>query len=407
MAAIATATLLLNATGTILAPTSTGTPIVADVVKDPAATADTKVIYFQLITGTVAIYNSLELFCGIFMRFKKYNSIYFWSMVISTAGTFLFTVGFFSLFFGFYKKNRIIIVHTLYMNIFVLILDLVTLLFEYLDLYDYQIMFKAAIYSIKIKAEFAILNILMDVLGPGNDSGKDSAGGNHSSHHGTGKTQVSDGPASTTDDPWTKNPMLESPPARPYIPRACRLTSCSHPHGGGRDRFASRRFTVLLGKPRLGVPCHPWRLTSPLVQVEGVVWLTLLGGHDPNNPPPIKLPTPAAAGTAGNVAVHQHLQNAPKMTATSLRDMEYEHTPFKENAKVAEAAAKSDAQNDASDVSDGDASPQDDSFPEDHQESAGGQKRSRRRKRPIAGRKRLYPEERKKQRDAEAAAKND
>ncbi|KAJ3118109.1 hypothetical protein HDU96_003877 [Phlyctochytrium bullatum] len=269
---------LVTTTASLFGPTPTSSPLAEATPSTDRATSanDTRVAYFQLVTGAIAIYNSLELYALIFLRFKKFDSLYFWSMLVATSGTLLFTAGFFSLFFAMYTsvyeplcvltvgwhtmvtgfavimysrlsivsvppeiiryvlymivfnyvfshlpttfltfmanvkqtpewkrayaieekiqmtlfwiqesvlsviyliytrklsmrlkrvKNRAIIAHTLYMNMFVLLLDLATLLFEYLDLYDYQIMFKAAIYSIKIKSEFAILNILMDVLG--------------------------------------------------------------------------------------------------------------------------------------------------------------------------------------------------------------------------------------------------
>ncbi|KAJ3130842.1 hypothetical protein HK101_004923 [Irineochytrium annulatum] len=62
-------------------------------------------------------------------------------------------------------KNKKILMHTVYINIFILLLDLAALVFEYINLYDYQIMFKALLYAIKIKCEFAVLQILMKVMG--------------------------------------------------------------------------------------------------------------------------------------------------------------------------------------------------------------------------------------------------
>ncbi|KAJ3164535.1 hypothetical protein HK101_000401, partial [Irineochytrium annulatum] len=75
-------------------------------------------------------------------------------------------------------KNKKILMHTVYINIFILLLDLAALVFEYINLYDYQIMFKALLYAIKIKCEFAVLQILMKVMGPktrGDTSDTDSA----------------------------------------------------------------------------------------------------------------------------------------------------------------------------------------------------------------------------------------
>jgi hypothetical protein len=64
----------------------------------------------------------------------------------------------------FSRKVTALVRQTLYVNIFVLILDLSMLVIEYKDLYDYQIMLKVVVYSIKLKLEFFILNILTKSL---------------------------------------------------------------------------------------------------------------------------------------------------------------------------------------------------------------------------------------------------
>ncbi|CEP01961.1 unnamed protein product (mitochondrion) [Plasmodiophora brassicae] len=62
------------------------------------------------------------------------------------------------------KKITPIVRHTLYANMFVLVLDIAMLLTEYINLYSYQIMLKTVVYSVKLKMEFYILNILTSQL---------------------------------------------------------------------------------------------------------------------------------------------------------------------------------------------------------------------------------------------------
>ncbi|KAJ3286101.1 hypothetical protein HK104_009182 [Borealophlyctis nickersoniae] len=263
---------------------------------------DTKVLVFQIATGSVALYNTLELLALIFYRFKRYSTLYFWSITIATLGTALFTAGFFPLFtkdllvpalviltvgwwsmvtgfsvimysrlhimncdprlmlfcrwmiiFNFVfmhlpttfltfaanlsdpktpeglkwtnsyaimekvqmtsfwlqetflsvvylyytrrmssgmstilqsKKKKEVVFHTMYINVLVLLLDLAAVIVEYLNLYDYQIMFKALLYSLKIKLEFAILNILTDAIS------RSRNGTTSSSQHGMGEKGV-------------------------------------------------------------------------------------------------------------------------------------------------------------------------------------------------------------------------
>jgi uncharacterized membrane protein len=62
------------------------------------------------------------------------------------------------------KKITALVRQTLYINIAVLCLDFSMLFIEYIGLYDYQIMLKVVVYSIKLKMEFLILNILVRSL---------------------------------------------------------------------------------------------------------------------------------------------------------------------------------------------------------------------------------------------------
>ncbi|KAJ3269125.1 hypothetical protein HDV01_001859 [Terramyces sp. JEL0728] len=57
-----------------------------------------------------------------------------------------------------------VIFHNVYIQTAVILMDIVMILIEYVNLYDYQIYLKVALYSIKLKLEFAILNLLTSVL---------------------------------------------------------------------------------------------------------------------------------------------------------------------------------------------------------------------------------------------------
>lgn len=58
------------------------------------------------------------------------------------------------------SKFTSLVRQTLYINVIVLCLDLSMLICEYVNLYDYQIMLKVVVYSVKLKLEFFILNLL-------------------------------------------------------------------------------------------------------------------------------------------------------------------------------------------------------------------------------------------------------
>jgi len=53
--------------------------------------------------------------------------------------------------------------HLLVVNVFIILLDIPILILEYTDMYDLQTVYKAFVYSIKLKMEFRILNQLMDM----------------------------------------------------------------------------------------------------------------------------------------------------------------------------------------------------------------------------------------------------
>ncbi|KAI9764119.1 MAG: hypothetical protein M1840_008679 [Geoglossum simile] len=59
------------------------------------------------------------------------------------------------------EKIRRVMCHLIYINIFIIVLDLIVLITEYAGLFDIQVTFKGAVYSVKLRIEFAILNELM------------------------------------------------------------------------------------------------------------------------------------------------------------------------------------------------------------------------------------------------------
>jgi hypothetical protein len=67
-------------------------------------------IAFILFTFTgIALYNTLELFVLVFVTFKRYRGLYFWSLLISTIGILPYTLGLMFKFFGVIKINYLTI----------------------------------------------------------------------------------------------------------------------------------------------------------------------------------------------------------------------------------------------------------------------------------------------------------
>jgi hypothetical protein len=59
---------------------------------------------------------------------------------------------------------RTVMKNLIYMNVFIIILDLPLLSTEYAGFYDIQTTYKAALYSVKLKVEFAVLNQLLEFV---------------------------------------------------------------------------------------------------------------------------------------------------------------------------------------------------------------------------------------------------
>lgn len=64
-------------------------------------------------------------------------------------------------------KTNEAIKHLIWVNLFVIFLDAALLATEFANLFDIQTVFKAAIYSVKLRFEFVVLNQLVDVVGGG------------------------------------------------------------------------------------------------------------------------------------------------------------------------------------------------------------------------------------------------
>ncbi|KAF2794949.1 hypothetical protein K505DRAFT_224615, partial [Melanomma pulvis-pyrius CBS 109.77] len=62
------------------------------------------------------------------------------------------------------RESRKVMTHLLWVNIIIIALDITLLGLEYSGHYDIQTTYKAAVYSIKLKMEFSILNKLLDLF---------------------------------------------------------------------------------------------------------------------------------------------------------------------------------------------------------------------------------------------------
>lgn len=62
------------------------------------------------------------------------------------------------------KKTREVFHHLIWVNVFIIFLDAALLGTEYANLFSIQTVFKAAIYSLKLRLEFVVLNQLMDIV---------------------------------------------------------------------------------------------------------------------------------------------------------------------------------------------------------------------------------------------------
>lgn len=86
------------------------------------------------------------------------------------------------------KKSRRLMHHLVFVNAFIILLDMTILGLEYADQYDYQTSYKAFVYSTKLKLEFTILNRLVEMTTGKKEpsSGTHSRTGNKTSTAATG-----------------------------------------------------------------------------------------------------------------------------------------------------------------------------------------------------------------------------
>lgn len=64
-------------------------------------------------------------------------------------------------------KTNEVVKHLIWVNAFIIFLDAALLTTEFNNLFDIQTVFKAAIYSVKLRFEFVVLNQLVDIVGGG------------------------------------------------------------------------------------------------------------------------------------------------------------------------------------------------------------------------------------------------
>ncbi|KAF2682218.1 hypothetical protein K458DRAFT_283578, partial [Lentithecium fluviatile CBS 122367] len=62
------------------------------------------------------------------------------------------------------RNSRKVMTHLVWVNCLIIALDITLLAIEYAGLYDIQVTYKAAVYSVKLKMEFTILNKLVDLF---------------------------------------------------------------------------------------------------------------------------------------------------------------------------------------------------------------------------------------------------
>lgn len=62
------------------------------------------------------------------------------------------------------RNSRMVMTHLVWVNLMIIALDVTLLAIEYAGYYDIQTTYKAAVYSVKLKMEFSILNRLLDLF---------------------------------------------------------------------------------------------------------------------------------------------------------------------------------------------------------------------------------------------------
>ncbi len=91
------------------------------------------------------------------------------------------------------KRTRQVMLHLIYVNFLIILMDITLLCTEYADLYEIQITFKGALYSVKLRLEFAVLNQLMSLTSHHNSSDDGPNGPySHSATRGVGLATFND-----------------------------------------------------------------------------------------------------------------------------------------------------------------------------------------------------------------------
>jgi len=68
------------------------------------------------------------------------------------------------------EKTNQVVRHLIWVNAFIIFLDAALLSTEFANLFNIQTVFKAAIYSVKLRFEFVVLNQLVDIVGGGHSN---------------------------------------------------------------------------------------------------------------------------------------------------------------------------------------------------------------------------------------------
>jgi hypothetical protein len=76
--------------------------------------------------------------------------------------------------------------HLIYVNVLIILMDITLLCTEYANLYEIQITFKGTLYSIKLRLEFAVLNSLMSLTHSNNSDKSRDAQYTHSATRNVG-----------------------------------------------------------------------------------------------------------------------------------------------------------------------------------------------------------------------------
>lgn len=102
-------------------------------------------------------------------------------------------------------NTRQVMLHLVWVNVFIIFLDMALLSTEYASLFMIQTVFKAAIYSIKLRFEFVVLNQLMEIVkGRGLAYELSNNAGRYASMHGAGDPKALRSVQSQKPGDWAK-----------------------------------------------------------------------------------------------------------------------------------------------------------------------------------------------------------